>query len=1328
MVTSAKAEPPMKKPRLDPEKSAAAPCNSEAATTAAAAVDFDVIPTSNALLSARLQRELKSLWSASAPATAAPSDTGGPSMDHGTPPKPADVASVVPSFKVGTLEMYRRFPEAYDMLMAHHNCTAVRHTLLKDVLGRIARTAGAAVVPADAAADAAGQRTPPWVRVADFGCGTGRIESMVAQHPAVQAIYAYDSEVSMLRRCLVNTVRSAAQSGHYRSVSLLPVAASAEKRSEINAASSPSHALPSPPALLCGGDESEATKSAAAAALQLCIRPVPFRAIQAGFLTQTRHPRCSLVVCAWSLSYVMRMQWGEDHWHAAVDTVVQSLLNLLDNTRSDAAVVILETLGNGSAEPTRQSTYTQRLEECFGFTRTWVRTDYEFKSKADAERMVRFFFGEKMLAKLTSENVGSGAGEHGATDGAESGGGCRLMECTGIWTYWKARESPTEPFRESLEFRERRAAVKQRCISVDVRLSKFSSSSLLPTKVPSHQSRPGMKLLHSKSTAEPILAVTACPCANLFGLVTQSAVAVYRSTTLTTVFSFSLKPFQSVLKGSGDDGERRNGNSVCCCWSPSGRLFTLALPSGLLLVLDVEGGALVRFLTPGGTAPASGDGAGGSSSTPALASVPRVPTTLPPGRPVLAMGWCAVHSLSSRHVSAMHVDVQTRCLPVRTGVTAALLDEVAQGSPLSLLGAGDAAHLLSSTAVMSGGYPADARSGSRSVSLLMVLGCDGALRCLIGGLYEVRRLALSLPPGFPARPDSGPSGRVASWEDSAANGVRPAVAQQHRLYLTATGASSSGPAAHSLWEVDLHDNLSALAAPHWLALCYVRECTRITREMYEKVAHEWHAVLRGRLWAHLGLPAVAPLLSSAVLAQLTEPDPLALYKYAKQQLRRTAVTEDLEVMATAVQRATYEITHVCYRCCEVAMAYAAHLREPDTVTQHIGALRRLCESFLRHVTREAEGARDLALWVLQQSRHWGRGSRFAMGAADERALEEAEEDQQERSSAVSSPSTAAADMARPPSSRQPPSVLDEVPLSATRQPALLSYLSSIATQETHPDGDPVIHLCAQLAIRVQDCAPLPASIMASLPVRVVLSGAQDTGAASASTASQLLCCVVEGCGCALITEGAHVHVLRSTAATTNTIQALQIGTYKLVVRRDSDCGDDNAADSPAASGSVLEASLKVDVDVNLITSRLKAELAGKHGCAIPCVYSATWYGYLEEDRHIVVCQPNTVTAGRSAGSDAWCRSTAPATFFVATVDGGGRLLMVDEEEHDGDNADGDDAADSSAAAASSARAALCEVTGMEGVPLRVSMSRARSFCVIVGVAKYVVLSLYDDDY
>ncbi|CAM42268.1 conserved hypothetical protein [Leishmania braziliensis MHOM/BR/75/M2904] len=447
MATCVKAEQPMTGSRPDTETRATATCASAVATTEAAALssaaaDFSAIPTSNALLSARLKRELKSLWCANDPATMALRDTSRTIMARGTPPKSAEVASVVPPFKVGTVEIYRRFPEAYDLLMDHHNCTAVRHTLLEDVLGRIARTGTIAPGPVDAAAETSGQRrTQPWVRVADFGCGTGRIEGMVAQHPAVQAIYAYDSEVSMLRRCLANTVRSAAQSGHYDTVTLLPVAAPAETMGEGNTPSAASHALSSP-SVLCGADHSKAETKAPSAVLQLCLRPVPFQAIQSNFLTETQHPRCPLVVCAWSLSYVMRMQWGEDRWHAAVDSVVQSLLSLLDNTRSDAAVVILETLGNGSAVPTRQSTYTQRLEERFGFTRTWVRTDYEFKSTADAERMVRFFFGEKMLAQLTSDDVRSGAGENGVTDDTGSGGGCRLMECTGIWTHWKAREAP----------------------------------------------------------------------------------------------------------------------------------------------------------------------------------------------------------------------------------------------------------------------------------------------------------------------------------------------------------------------------------------------------------------------------------------------------------------------------------------------------------------------------------------------------------------------------------------------------------------------------------------------------------------------------------------------------------------------------------------------------------------------------------------------------------------------------------------------------------------------------------------------------------------------
>ncbi|KAG5477743.1 hypothetical protein LSCM1_05041 [Leishmania martiniquensis] len=932
-----------------------------------------------------------------------------------------------------------------------------------------------------------------------------------------------------------------------------------------------------------------------------------------------------------------------------------------------------------------------------------------------------------------------------------------------------------------------------------------------------------MKLLHSKSTAEPILALTACPCANLFGLVTRSSVAVYRSTTLTTVFNFPLKPFQAALEDNGIEGQKPHGRSVRCCWSPSGRLFTLGLPSGLLLVLDVEGGALVRFLSPAATT--SGNGYSASTSVAASMGVPQASTTLPPGRPVLSMGWCAVPSLSYRHLNAMHADMQTRCLPVRTGVTAALLDEVAQGFPLSRDSPGDAAAVPFPTAVMCSANRPDTRGGSSSVSLLLVLGCDGILRCLIGGLYEVHRLPLSLPSHLPARPGRELSGGMAAWEDvvvedvqvrqccvpgrafagtqtraqrgtglfewlcfgeSAMDGVRPAVAQHHRLYVCVTDASPGGAAVQSLWEVDLHANLSALAAPHWLALCYVREYTRIAREAYEKVSNDWHAVLRRRLWEHLGLPAAAPLLTSAILVQLAEPDPSALYQYAKQQLIRTAVSEDLEAMATAVERAMHEVTHVCYRCCEAAMACAAHLREPENVTQQLGDLRRLCESFLRCITKEAEGARDLALWVLQQSHNWARGCRFAADTGDERLPVGAEEDYREKTSAVSPPSGAAAasgGLARSPSPQQPAPVVDEVPLSATRQPALLNYLLSCTAEAADLHLEPLRCLCEHLSASVQQCASLPASATDPLPVRVVLPNVHESGCTSSSPASQLLCCVVEGveegddegstaasgdgdisgdseddgaakgyypryetgladilpsestrnvardeCGCALVTEGAHLHVLQSSTTAANAIQGLQIGTYRLVVRSDGEAGEDSA-DPPGAPSSVLEARPGVDVNVSLIASRLKAEITVQHGRAAPsATYVAAWYGYLQANRHVVVCQPSTVIAGYRAGSGARGGLAAPAPFFIAVVDGDGHLVTVDEEEHDGGSEDGDDAVDSSAAAATSARAALCEVTGMEGVPLRVSMSRARSFCVVVGATKYIVLSLYDDDY
>ncbi|KPI86974.1 hypothetical protein ABL78_3965 [Leptomonas seymouri] len=411
--TAAADERPAKKP-----KTGAGPRGSQkpAARSPPPAPPPDAVPTSSALLTARLKKEMREIWAAER--AAQPSAARLTATTTTASSSSSKVAAVVPPFKVGTLEMYRRFPQAYDLLMQHHNCSAVQAALLHDIIGRIDGTASWSP------SEGVGEKQRPWIRVADFGCGTGRIETMVAQHRAVQAIYAYDNEVAMLKQCLLNTVRSAAQSTHYSSVSLCPVATTV----------APSSA-PLQPIELCADTNDKsgmardmskgAATSSAEAELQLCVRPVPFQAIRDGFLAATHHPRCSLMVCAWSLSYVMRMQWGEDHWHAAVDAVVQAMVDHLDTSRSAAALVVLETLGNGSTEPTRQNTYTQRLEDHFGFTRTWVRTDYEFATRADAERMVRFFFGERMLPKLTMD-----------ADGVR----CRLMECTGIWTLWKARQ------------------------------------------------------------------------------------------------------------------------------------------------------------------------------------------------------------------------------------------------------------------------------------------------------------------------------------------------------------------------------------------------------------------------------------------------------------------------------------------------------------------------------------------------------------------------------------------------------------------------------------------------------------------------------------------------------------------------------------------------------------------------------------------------------------------------------------------------------------------------------------------------------------------------
>ncbi|KPI86973.1 hypothetical protein ABL78_3964 [Leptomonas seymouri] len=1033
-----------------------------------------------------------------------------------------------------------------------------------------------------------------------------------------------------------------------------------------------------------------------------------------------------------------------------------------------------------------------------------------------------------------------------------------------------------------------------------------------------------MKLLHSKSTAERILAVSACPCANLFGLVTPSAVTVYRSTTLTTVFSLSLTPFhpadQKCAGSAGGAGPHHAVEHYRCCWSPSGRLFTVALPSGILLVFDVEAGNLARVFTTSGTnasappptpaAAAAAAAAPSSSSFPA--TVPWIATSLPPGRPVLAMTWCGVASSSPAQLLAMATDAQTRCLPVRLGVTTALFDEATQGVVPGAAGGGEGPAAGSGAplnvepsrtgAAGSAALIGESQSASTaSVSLLTVLGSDGIVRCFVSGLYEVYAAPLALPSSSASRGLAwsdvtvsdmqwqqcavGSAGdarerrgeayggyskhdarhaRVAalvSFGDTAADPVQPAVEEHHRLYLTVCervteptpgvrgGVTESPPLpSQALWEANLQDRLAALAMPQWLAVCYVREYARIAAETYERVVRGWNGVLRGRVLAHLGLPAAAPLLSSAIVAQLADPDPIALYKYAKQTLMRAALAEDLEALAKMFRVVSYEVTHVCYRCCEVAAAYAVYTRgdvEGDGAVPHrdanedgpplplpvggtpslvatLGALRRQYEAFLRQAANEGECARDLALWVMQQAIHWESGTHFVMGStnANSSATAYGEEDLRDASSPAVGNRAGSPSPVLPPPPQQPV-LVDEVPVSATRQPALYTFLVDIASTAgvtaadlMYPDGRGTSRLAeeagdtsaARLYEQLTSCAEQrissfgarvsPAAPAAPTRCSAMALNGTAGGAPAPDAGRQLLCCVVEDASDGAdggsppaseadmsrqgdsegSDEGQHhgggardeagdaapfsaynsddavpqhaaaaphtrsqpatLHALCSQPAVSGLIGPLCLSSY--VLRAMDACSGAERDEQqmpgrePAAAGCELAQLNAADVDVASIGKHLNADFTKDEGSRFCC----SWYGLLEEDRHVIVCQPASVLSQSGRGSVRAAKPNAP--FFIAVVRDDGEVVAAGERDEDDEEAEeealsnNEDASSGDAATkaneGSASRVALCQVTGMEGVPLRVSMSRARSFCVIVGVARYVMVSLYDDDY
>jgi len=119
-----------------------------------------------------------------------------------------------------------------------------------------------------------------------------------------------------------------------------------------------------------------------------------------------------LILSGWSFCYLV--VWEEEDWRKALQEGLREIKRVL---RKTGTVILIETLGTGVTQPQppeKLGAYFESLED-LGFRRTWIRTDYKFRSMAEACELVDFFFGEDMLEFISDEVEPI------------------LPECTGIW-------------------------------------------------------------------------------------------------------------------------------------------------------------------------------------------------------------------------------------------------------------------------------------------------------------------------------------------------------------------------------------------------------------------------------------------------------------------------------------------------------------------------------------------------------------------------------------------------------------------------------------------------------------------------------------------------------------------------------------------------------------------------------------------------------------------------------------------------------------------------------------------------------------------------------
>lgn len=110
-----------------------------------------------------------------------------------------------------------------------------------------------------------------------------------------------------------------------------------------------------------------------------------------------------IAIAGWSFGHAVG--WFPDNWREEIRAAVDEMARVL---RLGGTAIILETMTTGSeipAPPTEGlAQYYGWLERERGFSSTTIRTDYQFASLDEADRLTRFFFGDDLADRVRREN------------------------------------------------------------------------------------------------------------------------------------------------------------------------------------------------------------------------------------------------------------------------------------------------------------------------------------------------------------------------------------------------------------------------------------------------------------------------------------------------------------------------------------------------------------------------------------------------------------------------------------------------------------------------------------------------------------------------------------------------------------------------------------------------------------------------------------------------------------------------------------------------------------------------------------------------------------